>query len=149
MHALLSAAGRAFWRVFVAALITLAPGILAAPDLHSAVLVGVAALMASIAAGLRALQAYIPKLSFDTYVGPALGRYLDAFAQALLGALVVSIPALLNYPDQGNWDALYTGLIVAGLAALARAVQALGQIGETVTDPHATGSSGIAEPKNP
>lgn len=149
MHALLSAAGRAFWRVFLAALITLAPGILAAPNLHSAVLVGVAALMAAIGAGLRALQAYVPMLSFATYVGEALGRYLDAFAQALLGALIVSIPALLEYPDQGNWNALYMSLIVAGLAALTRAVQALGQIGETITDPAAPNSSGIAEPKNP
>lgn len=149
MDKVMSAAGRAFLRTFAAAMVALAPGILAAPDLHSAALLGVAALMAAVAMGVRSLQAYVPQLSFDSLVGPDVGRYLDSFAQAFVGALVVSLPGLLKYPDQGNWKALGAALVVAVLASLSRGVQALGTKGETVTSASKEGAAGLLDPKNP
>ena len=56
MESLLSAAGRAFLRAFVAALVVFAAGILAAPNLNRLVVLGVAALVGAFNAGVRALQ---------------------------------------------------------------------------------------------
>ena len=144
MHTLLSAVGRAFLRVFVSTLITLGPGILSAPSLDSAVLLGVAALMSSVGAGVRAIQQFVPLLSFSKYVGPVYGKYLDAAAQAFIGYLVVAIPNWLHYPTQGNWHLLVAAAVASVITALTRAVQALGTFGES---PGPT--TGLAVPPGP
>ena len=69
MKELLATAGREFLRAFGASLLILAPGVLAAPNYDQMFLLGVGALAASIAAGLKAVQELVPLLSFAGLVG--------------------------------------------------------------------------------
>lgn len=133
MRATLSAAGRSFLRAFGASLLVLAPGILAAPNLDQSKLLGVAALLSSIAAGIRAVQVFVPQLSFsellpDEYAG--LGDYLDSFARAFIGTFLVLLLGILDAPNFDAGKALLSGLLVGALAAGLLAVQKLWTDGE-------------------
>ncbi len=123
---LLSEAGRSFLRAFVGSLIVLLPGILAAPDFSGATALGLAALIASLAAGLKAIQVFVPQLSFRTLLnGTAAAPYyaiVDSFARAFIAALIVSLVGLLAMPTE-EWTkaaviALVTGAITAGIRAI-------------------------------
>lgn len=141
MHTLLSNAGRAFLRVFVAALIVYAYGVLAAPTLHDALMVGFAALLGAVAAGIRALQTYVPQLTVARYIGAPYGDILDSFLQGLLGALVVSIPNALGAPDLHTARMLFVAAIIGALTAGLRAVQGFLTKGQRPAP-----AAGLAEP---
>lgn len=143
MRTWLSAAGRSFLRAFGAALIVLAPGILAAPSLHNAELLGAAALLASVAAGIRAIQAYIPALTVAKYLGP-LGVYVDSFLRAFLGSLAILLPGALGAPDIHTGTGLATAALIGAFAAGIRALQGMLTSGESPLPQH-----GLAEPKYP
>lgn len=143
MRTWLSAAGRSFLRAFGAALIVLIPGILAAPSLHNATLIGAAALLASVAAGIRAIQAYIPALTVAKYLGP-LGVYVDAFLRAFIGALVILLPGVLGAPDLRTGTGLITAALIGSFAAGIRALQGMLTSGESPLPQH-----GLAEPSYP
>jgi len=143
MRSWLSAAGRSFLRAFAGAIIVLAPGILAAPSLHNAELLGVAALLASIAAGIRAIQAYIPALTVARYLGP-LGVYADSFLRAFLGTLAITLPGVLGAPDMHTGTALATAALIGAFTAALRALQGTLTAGESPWPQH-----GIAEPSRP
>lgn len=130
MHALLSAAGRAFLRAFGAAIIVYSFGVLAAPNLNRAYDVGVAALAASVAAGIRALQAFVPQLTFAHYIGGLAGTLIDAFVHGLLGSMVITVPGALNAPHLSWERSTWVGLIVGAFTAGLRAVQAVTTVGE-------------------
>jgi hypothetical protein len=126
MLILLSEAGRSFLRAFLGSLIVLAPGILAAPDMHGAVLLGTAALVASIAAGLKAIQVFIPQLSFKSIT--ALGAYyvyFDSFVRAFLAAFITAVIGLLAMPTLSITSSIVVGLVTAAITAGIRAVQGL------------------------
>jgi hypothetical protein len=126
MQSLLSEAGRSFLRAFAASIIVLAPGILAAPNLNRAVAIGIAAVMASIAAGLKAIQVFIPRLSLVAYL-PArplpLGAWADSFLRAFLAAFVTSLIGILNMPDLSGGKAAVVGALVGAFAAGFRGIQ--------------------------
>lgn len=133
MTSLLSEAGRSFLRAFAASLIILLPGVLAAPNFNGAVALGLSALIASLAAGLKVIQAFIPKLTFASLLPAAyvwLGAWIDAFVRAFLGAFIVSILGILAMPDLSGWKSLVVGALVGALAAGFRALQGLLTPGE-------------------
>ncbi len=127
---LLSSAGRAFIGAFAVSALTLSTGILAAPNLNEAYALGVAALFASLAAGVKVLQEFVPQLRFGSYIAQPYGAWLDAFVQAGLGAFLVSFVGVLNAPDLATAKALVTGAVVGALMAGFRAVQGLVTPGE-------------------
>lgn len=127
---LLSSAGRAFIGAFVASAIALSTGILAAPNLNEAYALGVAALFASIAAGVKVLQEFVPALRFGSYVPQPYGAWLDAFLQAALGAFLVLLVGVLNAPDLATAKSLLSAAVVGALMAGFRALQGLLTPGE-------------------
>ena len=127
---LLSAAGRAFIGAFAVSVVTLSTGILAAPNLNEAYALGVSALFASVAAGVKVLQEFVPQLRFGSYIAQPFGAYLDAFVQAFTGALLVSLIGVLNAPDLATAKALVTAAVVGALMAGFRALQGLVTPGE-------------------
>lgn len=130
MTVVLERAGASFLRAFGAAIITYGIGVLAAPDLHSGVVLGAAAVAASIAAGLRAVQVFVPQLSFKSVLPTVAGAYVDSFARAFLGVLITTLTGWLAAPDLGTWKAVATGAIVGAFAAGLRALQGLTTSGE-------------------
>jgi hypothetical protein len=145
---LLFAAGTAFLRAFGVTFLLAATGILAAPNVDAAVALSIAALIASIAAGLRTIQVFIPQLSFGSLVKQPIAGWLDSFTRAFLAALVTALTGWLAMPelptDRSFWYALITGALAAGV----RAVQGLLTPGESpapetgVTNPSLTGGGG-------
>lgn len=127
---LLSAAGRAFVGAFAVSVLTLSTGILAAPNLNEAYALGVAALFASLAAGIKVLQEFVPALRFGSYIAQPFGAYLDAFLQAALGAFLVLLIGVLNAPDLATAKSLAVAAIVGALMAGFRALQGVITPGE-------------------
>lgn len=119
MRGVLSAAGRSFLRAFVASAVLLFPGVLAAPDLNQSKALGVSALIASIAAGIKALQVFVPQLQFP---GP-YGEYISSFVRAFLGAFIVSVLGILDAPDLHTLKAAAFAALTGALAAGVRALQ--------------------------
>lgn len=122
MTKLLFAALTAFGRAFGATFLLAATGIVAAPNVDTAVALSIAALIASIVAGLRAIQVFIPQLSFGSLIPQPYGALADSFARAFLATLVVSVQGLLAMPelptDRSVWFAAFTGALAAGIRAL-------------------------------
>lgn len=131
MTNLLEKAGASFLRAFGAALLVLAPGILSAPDLNGAKALAVAALFAAFAAGFKALQVFIPALTFAQFIPQPFAAWVDSFARAFLGAFIVSIIGFFVAPDLATWKAVLTAALVGALAAAFRAVQGTVTKGET------------------
>lgn len=142
MKELLSAAGRAFLRAFGASVIVYAAGVLAAPNLDRAYALGVAALVASLAAGLRALQAYVPQLTLTHYLGVPFGPWADSFLHGFLGSLLVTWIAILGAPDLSLSRSVAVAAVVGALAAGIRALQGALTAGE------APGRHGLKAPPN-
>lgn len=130
MRELLSEAGRSFLRAFAGSLLILVPGVLAAPDLGGMKALGVAALISSAAAGIKAIQVFVPRLSFAELVGERYGVWVDSAARAFLGALLVLLPGVLDAPDLGQSKALLTAAIIAAVTAAIRALQGVLTQGE-------------------
>jgi hypothetical protein len=130
MVKLLYAAGTAFLRAFGASLLIFSTGILSAPNMSVALSLSIAALLASIAAGLRAIQVFIPQLSFASLVRQPVAAWLDSFTRAALSAFVVSATGWLAAPDMANWRSVWIGVIIGAVAAGIRALQGLLTPGE-------------------
>jgi hypothetical protein len=92
----------------------------------------VAALIASVAAGLKALQVFVPQLSFQSFVPGFAGTLLDSAARAFLGAFLILAPGVLGAPNLDQGKALLTAALVAGVTAAVRALQAFFTTGEPV-----------------
>lgn len=127
MRALLSKAGRAFLRAFVVGIVTYATGVLAAPNLDQAFALGVAAIAASISAGLSAVQLFVPQLEFPGQYG----EYANEFVRAFLGAFLVSIIGILNAPVLSFDKSVAVAAVFGALAAGVRALQGLLTKGES------------------
>lgn len=127
---LLSSAGRAFIGAFAVSVVTLSTGILAAPNLNEAYALGVAALFASLAAGVKVLQEFVPALRFGSYIAQPFGALLDAFLQAAVGTFLVLFVGVLNAPDLETAKSLATAAVVGALMAGFRALQGLLTPGE-------------------
>lgn len=133
MKNLLEKAGLSFLRAFVGSVVVLSVGISQAPNLDQAYALGVAALIASFAAGLKAIQVLVPQLSFvglfpDKYV--VVAAWVDSFVRAFLGALIVGVLGVLNAPDLNTAKALAVAAIVGAVTAGLRAIQGFVSQGE-------------------
>jgi hypothetical protein len=120
----LSNAGRSFLRAFGASVLVLSTGVLAAPNLNQAYALGVAALVASVVAGLGALQSFVPQLTTGKIFG-AYGLIVDSAIRAFIGAVIIFLPGVLNAPDLSTAKGLATAGIVGAVTAALRAVQGL------------------------
>jgi hypothetical protein len=132
MTGLLSNAGRSFLRPFIGSLLVLLPGVLAAPDTGTMTGLALAALIASVAAGLKAVQVFVPQLSFQSLLPGFSGTLLDSFVRAFLGAFLVLAPGVLDAPNLAEGRALFTAAIVAAVTAGVRALQGFFTQGEPV-----------------
>lgn len=130
MTTVLERAGASFLRAFGAALLVYSLGVLAAPNLNAALALGAAAIAASVAAGIRAVQVFIPALSFKSLLGEVPGAYADAFARAFLGVATTAAAGWLAAPDLGTWKAAGTALVIGAVTAGLRAMQGLLTAGE-------------------
>lgn len=130
MTNLLEKAGASFLRAFGAALLVLAPGIFSAPDLQGAKLLAVAALFAALTAGFKALQVFVPALTFGAYIPQPFGAWVDSFVRAFLGTFLFAVTGWLSAPDLSTWKAALTAALVGALAAAFRAVQGVATKGE-------------------
>lgn len=146
MLTLLSEAGRSFLRAFVGSVIILAPGVLAAPNFNGAMALGLAALMAAVVAGLKAIQVFVPQLSFKSI--PQLGLYyvyVDSFVRAFLGAFITAWIGILQMPDLSFTHSLIVGAIVAAVTAGVRALQGILTVGDA---PLPSKGLKVPDPKN-
>lgn len=143
MRTWLSAAGRSFLRAFGANLIVLAPGILAAPTIRGAELLAVAGLAASVACGIRAIQAYIPSLTVAKYLG-GIGVYVDSALRAFAGSLCVTLPGVFMAHSLHTGTALATAALIGAVSAGLRGLQGSLTLGESPWPQH-----GLAEPSRP
>jgi hypothetical protein len=125
VSALLAAAGRAFLRAFIGSFVTLLLGVLAAPNLDQAYGVGVAALIASVAAGIRAIQEFVPQLSLSGWIPNVYASWADAFLRAFVGSLVVTLPGVLDAPDFSTGKALAVAAVIGALTTAVRVIQGL------------------------
>ena len=150
MLRLLSEMGRSFLRAFVGSLIVLLPGMLAAPNLTGAVALGIAALIASLAAGLKAVQVFVPQLSFRSILKGKLAPYytwVDSFARAFVAALITSVLGLLAMPTESWSKALLIAALTGAVTAGIRAVQGFLTPGDVPVP--ASGVTVPAEKTNP
>jgi hypothetical protein len=94
-------------------------------------LLGVAALASAIAAGLKAVQAFVPQLSFAGLVRQPIAAWLDAFVRAFIGAFLVFVIGMLSAPEL-VWDkAAVIAALVGALSAGFRALEGLLTSGES------------------
>lgn len=131
MTKLLERAGASFLRAFGVSLLFFATGILNAPNLETARALSIAALLGSLAAGLRAVQVFVPQLSFETILPKPWFAYADSFVRAGLAAFLVAVTGWLATPDFSTWKSVLIGAVVGAGAAGFRAVQGLFTEGET------------------
>lgn len=123
MNTLLGNAGKAFLKVFAAALLVVAIGITKQPDLNGAIAVGIAGIMAAFAAGLAALQAFVPDLTFAAYLPAPWGSLVDSFVRAGLGAFITAVIGILSEPSLSAWHSLIVAAVVGAINAGLQAVQ--------------------------
>jgi hypothetical protein len=141
MRHLLGEAGRSALRAFIGSLIILLPGVLAAPNLNQAYGLGVAALIASVTAAIKAIQVFVPQLSLAGLTGNKYAPIVDSALRAFVGAIIVLLPGILNAPDLSTAKGLATAALIAGVTAVVRALQGFFTAGD-VPAPN-TGTPGI------
>jgi len=131
MTLLFEKAGASFLRAFAVAFVFYASGIINAPDTSAAVALSIAALGASIAAGLKAVQVFVPAFSWGSLVSPTIATYADSFTRAFAGTFIVAVSSWLVAIDVSTWKAaLLAAAVGAGTAGL-RALQGLATAGES------------------
>lgn len=130
MTDLLQKAGTSFIRAFGVSFLFFATGILSAPNGQAAWALSVAALAASIAAGLRAVQVFVPSLTFASFVSQPLAAWLDSFFRAAIAAFLVTITGWLAAPDLSTWKSVVLAASIGAVTAGVRALQGLLTKGE-------------------
>lgn len=143
MSDLFATIGRTFLKTFVSSIIVFAPGVLAAPNLSEATALAVAAIVASVSAGLKTIQVYVPQLSVSHWLMPPLGDWADSFVHGFLASLIVTLIGLLSSPELGVSRSIIVAALVGAVNAGARAVQGALTVGE-----HPGKSYGLPSPKD-
>lgn len=131
MNRLLFAAMTAFGRAFLVTFLFAVTGILSAPDQTTAVALSWAALVASIVAGLRAIQVFVPLISWKGILSQPLAAWCDAFTLGFLGSLITLLTGWLAAPDFETWKAAITAILIGALTAGVRALQGLATPGDS------------------
>jgi hypothetical protein len=123
MDTLLANAGKAFLKAALASFLVVVYGLASQPTIHGALAIGIAALMAAVAAGLAAIQTFIPQLTFAPYLPAPWGSILDSFIRAALGAFVVSLIGILQEPSMSGWHAAFIAAVIGAINAGLQAIQ--------------------------
>lgn len=144
MTDLLQKAGTSFLRAFGVSFLFFATGILSAPDGQAAWALSVAALAGSIAAGLRALQVFVPAISFAGIVDQPIAAWLDSFSRVAIASFLVTITGWLAAPDLSTWKSVLLAATIGAVTAGVRALQGLLTKGE---DPAPAKGLKVPEPK--
>lgn len=146
MRSLMSAVGRTFLKASIAVFIVYIYGVLDAPNLHEQGALAVAASVAAVIAGLRAIEAYAPQLTLSTllHLTGVLASVVDAFARAFVGALIAALIGVLAAPDLHTARAVAVAGIVGAVTAGVQAIEALFTRGVTPLV-----QLGLPEPKKP
>jgi len=131
----INSAGRALLRAIAPAVFVLATGLLAAKNLDESKTVLATAIVAILVAAAGALQAFVPALSWRSYVREGIAKYLDAFTQAAAGSFLALLTGWLTAPEWAFSTAGLTAIVIGALTAGVRAVQALITPGEPVVEP--------------
>jgi hypothetical protein len=118
----LANAGRSVLRAFGAAILIVAPGVAASPNLDAARALGVAGLIAAIASGLRALQDFVPALQFPASWGTA-GDMAGSFVRAFLAQLLILTIGVLDAPNLDVGSSAIVGVIMGAITAGFVAIQ--------------------------
>ena len=130
MNKLLFAAMTSFGRVFGVTFLLAATGILAAPDQGSAIALSWAALVASLVAGLRAIQVFFPGISFARFMPQPFAAWVDSFTRAFLMVFVTLLTGWLAAPDWSTWKSALSAVVIGAVTAGVRALQGLATPGE-------------------
>lgn len=137
MKNLLSEAGRSFLRAFIASLIVLVPGLLAAPSLSQIPALAWAASIASVIAGMKAVQVFVPRLSVGFWLtkvlGSANGPYVsleDSFIRAFVGTFITLSLGVLAAHSFTEAKSLGIAAVVGAVTAGIRAVEGFFTKGE-------------------
>lgn len=131
MTAVLERLGSAYLRAFFVSFVFYATGILNAPDKAAAVALSIAALGASIVAGIRAVQIIWPEFSFSSLgIGQPYAAWLDSFSRAAVGSFLITITGWLAAPDLSTWKSVALAAVVGAVTAGVRALQGLLTKGE-------------------
>lgn len=124
-------AGRAALKAFAGTFITFATGLLAATNLKEFTALAVAGLIASVVAAAKAVQVFVPRLSFAELVRQPYASWLDAFTIAGLSAFLVVFQGLSDAPDYEAKKALIVSAVIGGFQAGFRALEGFFTKGET------------------
>jgi hypothetical protein len=130
MNKLLFAALTAFGRVFAVTFLFAVTGILNAPDTSAAVALSIAAFVASLVAGLRAVQVFIPQISFSSLLPQPIAAWVDSFARAFLAIFVTLLTGWLAAPDWSTWKSALLAIVIGAVTAGVRALQGLATPGD-------------------
>ena len=131
MTKLLYAAGTAFLRAFAVTFLFAATGLLSAPNLSAAVALSWAALTASLVAGLRALQVFVPGLSWTGLLSQPYAAWADAFTRMFLASFLTLLTGWLAAPDWATWKSAILAIVLGAATAGLRALQGLITTGES------------------
>ncbi len=131
MEKVLFAMMTAFGRVFLVTFLIAATGILAAPNQASAVALSWAALLASIVAGLRAIQIFIPGLTFAKLLSQPFAAWADSFARAFLATFITLMTGWLASPEHSTWKSAVIAILIGALTSGVRALQGFVTSGDT------------------
>jgi len=123
MTKLLERAGASFLRAFAVVLLFAATGIINAPDQQTAVALSFAALAAALAAGLRAVQVFVPQISFASFLKQPYAAWLDSFTRAFVGVFITVWLGWLAAPDWSAWRAVLLAAVIGAVTAGVRALQ--------------------------
>jgi phospholipase C len=132
---LLERAGASFLRAFAVTFLAFATGILGATNTQAATALSIAALAASVAAGLRAVQVFVPQLTFAAILPQPWAAYVDAFVRTFVGTFLATITGWLAAPNWSTWHAAVLGALTGAAVAALRAVQGFFTLGETPQPP--------------
>ena len=130
MNKLLFAAMTAFGRAFLVTFLFAVTGILSATNQETAVALSWAALVASIVAGLRAIQVFVPSISWQSVLPQPIAAWVDAFTLAFLSSFITLLTGWLAAPDFGGWKSTLTAILIGAVTAGARALQGLATPGD-------------------
>lgn len=130
MNKLLFSALTAFGRAFLVTFLFAVTGILTAPNMTTAVALSWAALVASLVAGLRAVQVFVPQISWKSVFSQPLAAWVDAFTLGFLGSLLTLLTGWLASPDLSNWKSALLAVLIGAVTAGVRALQGLATPGD-------------------
>jgi hypothetical protein len=123
-HEVLYSGLTSFARTFLITFLSFGVGILGAPNKNTAISLALAALAASLAAGLRVIQVFFPMISFAKLLPQPWAAYLDSIVRTFLAVFVATATNWLgSTPNWSTWHSALNAALLGAGAAVIRALQ--------------------------